>query len=122
MSGDHEREVHPRGDGGEMSEGDEAGQLTVAVAGTPPVITVAGELTLETSPLLAAEVAGVVASGELGVMVFDLARVTFLDSSGLTVLVDAAARCGSVAVRNPSSVVRRIIEATGLTDVLRVEA
>jgi anti-anti-sigma regulatory factor len=43
-----------------------------------------------------------------------------MDSSGIAILLRAAARVDSIEVRNPSSTVRRIIECTGLTEVLHL--
>jgi anti-sigma B factor antagonist len=51
-------------------------------------------------------------------LVFDLAELSFVDSSGLALLVEAAERAHEVEVRNPSALVRRIIEGTGLAQVL----
>ena len=57
-------------------------------------------------------------------VVFDMADVTFLDSSGIRVLVFAVlkvAGTGSVTIRNPQPNVARVLEVAGLTDVLTVE-
>jgi hypothetical protein len=43
-----------------------------------------------------------------------------MDSSGITVLLQIAARVPYVEVRNPSRVVRRIIETTGIEGVLHL--
>ena len=54
-------------------------------------------------------------------MIIDLAETTFMDSSGLNALV-AAWHLGTVtAVRNPSPIVLRAIEISGLGEVLTVE-
>ena len=53
-------------------------------------------------------------------LIFELAELSFVDSSGLALLVEAAERSDDVEVRNPSALVRRIIEGTGLTQVLRM--
>ena len=55
-------------------------------------------------------------------VIVDLSEVEFMDSSGVALLLHAAARAGSVHLRQPSSIVRRIIEITGLTDVLHIDA
>jgi anti-sigma B factor antagonist len=54
-------------------------------------------------------------------VVFDLAQVAFLDSSGLALLLQIAARVGSVEVRHPTPIVRRVIEVTGLGAVFSLE-
>jgi anti-anti-sigma factor len=52
----------------------------------------------------------------------DMAGVGFIDSSGLKVLLAQRMRMvesdGSIYICNPSEAVRRLIETTGLTDVL----
>jgi anti-sigma B factor antagonist len=53
-------------------------------------------------------------------LVFDLSELTFMDSSGIAVLVYAANNAGEVELRHPSNIVRRIIEATGLSEILRI--
>ena len=55
-------------------------------------------------------------------LVFDLAGIEFIDSSGITVLLEGVNRVEAVTVRNPSPSARRIIETTGLSDVLRFES
>jgi anti-anti-sigma factor len=57
-----------------------------------------------------------------GAVVVDLSALQFMDSSGIAMLLRAITSAGSVEIRNPSSVVRRIIECTGLTDVLRIDS
>jgi anti-anti-sigma factor len=66
--------------------------------------------------------------GEVGItatppsrLTFDLTRLRFIDSAGLAVLVAAAATT-TVTVRNPSEIVRSVIEATGLATVLHMAA
>src|SRR5260370_151732 len=56
-----------------------------------------------------------------GAVVVDLSALRFMDSSGIAMLLRAVGDAGSVEIRNPSSVVRRIIECTGLADVLRID-
>ena len=55
-------------------------------------------------------------------VVLDIADVTFLDSSGLRVLVAAHNRCSetgkSLTLVNPSAAVSRILEITGLGKTL----
>jgi anti-sigma B factor antagonist len=56
-----------------------------------------------------------------GGVVFDMSAVAFLDSSGIAMLLRAAERVVRVEVSNPSSPVRLVIRATGLSDVLHVD-
>lgn len=54
-------------------------------------------------------------------IVFDLVRLDFLDSSGIALLLWAAAQASSVELRAPTETVRRIIEVTGLSDILHMD-
>lgn len=47
-------------------------------------------------------------------LALDLGQLTFMDSSGIALLVQLANRLDQVEVRNPSPVVRRVLEVTGL--------
>jgi anti-sigma B factor antagonist len=53
-------------------------------------------------------------------LTFDLSELSFMDSSGITVLLQVASRVERVEVRNPSHVVRRIIETTGIERLLNI--
>jgi anti-sigma B factor antagonist len=53
-------------------------------------------------------------------VVFDLARLQFMDSSGIALLIEVANRVGSVETRNATPIVRRALEVTGLVDALGV--
>ena len=54
-------------------------------------------------------------------LVFDLGALEFMDSSGLALMLAAAQRAGSVALRNPTPLIRRLVEATGLAEILGLE-
>ena len=43
-----------------------------------------------------------------------------MDSSGIAVLLEAAQQADSVVIRRPSNAVRRVIETTGLSEVLPI--
>jgi anti-sigma B factor antagonist len=51
-------------------------------------------------------------------VVFDLEELTFMDSSGIALMVQIKNDVGAVEVHNATRIVRRAIEATGLTDIL----
>lgn len=53
-------------------------------------------------------------------VVFELAEVRFIDSSGLAVLVAAANAAPAVEIRTASDIVRRLIEVSGLAELLVV--
>jgi anti-sigma B factor antagonist len=53
-------------------------------------------------------------------LVFDVSGLEFMDSSGIALLVSVTRRVPVVEVRNPTAIVRRIIELTGLTEILHM--
>jgi anti-sigma B factor antagonist len=59
-------------------------------------------------------------SGHAERVIFDLADLDFMDSSGIALLVSVAGQVRDVQVRNPSAIVRRLIELTGLTGTWRI--
>jgi stage II sporulation protein AA (anti-sigma F factor antagonist) len=105
---------------GSMNNGEGArGTVEVARdASGARVVTLSGEIDLSNADLLGDKLAGF--AGEDDHLVIDLSALEFMDSSGIAMLLRAAVRASSVEVRNPSDVVRRIIECTGLSDVLPI--
>ncbi|MGK2948473.1 MAG: STAS domain-containing protein [Acidimicrobiales bacterium] len=93
---------------------------TTVVEGDPPVVEVAGEVDLATAGELAAALEPLLATGD-GPIVLDVGGVTFIDSSGLAVLAQAAASGRTLVLRRPSKIVVRVIETTGLDQVLTLE-
>jgi anti-anti-sigma factor len=98
--------------GGEVVIGTE-----VDAAGDP-IVFVSGEIDMSNASSLSAAVATITATPPAR-LTFDLTGVRFIDSAGLAILVSAAGRT-SVSVRNPSAIVRCVIEATGLSTVLHM--
>jgi anti-anti-sigma factor len=84
------------------------------------VITVVGEIDIDTVDELRSAVSHAVEEGATG-LVFDLSGVAFMDSSGIAVLLESRAMTTSMLLRKPSHVVQRVIEATGLHDALVIE-
>ena len=85
------------------------------------VISVAGELDMATAPHLQAHITELLESGQ-DRLVFDLADVSFCDSTGLSVFVRAKnssdAAGGTVRLAAPQRGVLRILEVSGLVEVL----
>ena len=85
-------------------------------------VAVAGEIDLSTSDVLHAGLLAVLSSQVPERIDIDLAKVTFMDCGGLTVLLavgKAAARTGcQLRITNPQPIVRRVLDLTGLLDVL----
>jgi anti-sigma B factor antagonist len=53
-------------------------------------------------------------------LVFDVSGLEFMDSSGIALLVSATQRARQVELRHPTPIVRRLVELTGLTELLLV--
>jgi len=91
--------------------------------GAETVVTVVGELDMHTGPLLAERLEGVVEQGPDTVVV-EMTQLTFMDSSGLSVLLGAhkslAERGGSLILAGPNQYILKTLDITGLTDVLPV--
>lgn len=83
-------------------------------------VGISGELDLASVPGVEAQIEPVVAANP-DRLVFDLSQVTFMDSSGIAMLLRAAGRVARVEVRQPSPAVQLIVQATGLTDVLHMD-
>jgi anti-anti-sigma factor len=93
--------------------------VTVNQQGAAAVVTVQGDIDLDTSGDLAAALAGLDAPGGVDV---DLSAVTYMDSTGLRVLLsarDAAVETGAtLRVSAASSIVARLIEITGASELI----
>jgi anti-sigma B factor antagonist len=87
----------------------------------PRVVAAAGEIDIATAPRLHADIKQAFASGAHALRI-DLSAITFMDSSGLHVLIDAARRAEAldceltIACAPPN--VRRMIEIAGFGDLL----
>jgi anti-sigma B factor antagonist len=88
-------------------------------------ITLTGELDMATAPELNDVLAPLVDDGPEEV-VLDLAELSFIDSSGLAVLVTAQnalqEKGRRLVVRSPGRHARRVFEIAGLLEFLSVEA
>jgi anti-anti-sigma factor len=97
--------------------------LTVSTEQRPPVvvISVAGELDMATAPQLQEQITEQLEKGHSR-LVFDLAEVSFCDSTGLSVFVRAKNSCdqvnGVVRLAAPQRGVLRILQVSGLVEVL----
>jgi len=94
--------------------------LSSTVEDDTTVIAVLGEIDLDTVPRLRDAVDAAIAGGS-NRLVFDLSQVEFMDSSGISLILATRSAGTDIVLRNPTHAVLRLIEATGLTDVLQVE-
>lgn len=100
-------------------------KVTSRATGGEVVVSVFGEVDLATAPELMAAVRAALEVDEPRV-VLDLANMTFIDSQGLKVLIDAytraqAGRAARVVLRSPRPQARRVLEVTGLDEFLTIE-
>ena len=101
---------------------DRAAQIAIDTGVDPtgvPIVTLSGELDSSNAGLLEATVASITAQHPEQ-LIFDLSGLRFMDSAGIALLIGAARKVDAVHLRNPSPIVRRVVEITGLTDVLRI--
>jgi anti-sigma B factor antagonist len=88
------------------------------------VVTVSGEVDTVTAPRLRQALEDALDSGPPAVMV-DLAGVSFMDASGIGVLVSVAQQADSMnrklTLGAPSQAVLRVLEAAGLDGVLHID-
>lgn len=97
--------------------------LTVSteLRGDVAIVSVGGELDMATAPQLQDQITEQLDRGRHR-LVFDLAELTFCDSTGLSVFVRAKNSCddagGEVRVAAPQRGVLRILEVSGLVEIL----
>lgn len=82
-----------------------------------PVIRLSGELDMVSVERVRSVVEGVLTADD-DRLAFDVAGLKFMDSSGIALLVSAARQVRQVELRHPTPIVRRLIELTGLTELL----
>jgi anti-sigma B factor antagonist len=82
---------------------------------TAPVIHLAGELDLASVESVKEGIAPHLAGAPVHIT-FDLEKLTFMDSSGIALLVQVSNDVGQVSLTNVSPIVHRVLEATGLLD------
>ena len=88
-----------------------------------PLLAVAGDLDMSTAPSLASAAMAVIDQGVRDVII-DARELAFCDSSGLAAFVQIATRLapdgGRLAIAGPQSIVRRILEVSGLDEAFVV--
>jgi len=82
-----------------------------------PVIRLSGELDMVSVERVRSVVEGAL-TAEDDRLAFDVSELQFMDSSGIALLVSAARTARQVELRHPTPIVRRLIELTGLTELL----
>src|ERR1700722_3206274 len=97
--------------------------VTVRKMDGTAIVAVAGEIDVYTSPLLQEQLVQVLREGTSSI-VLDLSKVTFLDSTGLGVLITGLKRCrsadGDLVLVTAQPNVLKVLEITGLNDVFKI--
>jgi anti-sigma B factor antagonist len=97
--------------------------ITVREQDGTAVVAVSGEIDVYTSPILQERLVEVLRDGSSSI-VLDLSDVTFLDSTGLGVLITGLKRCrsagGDLVLVTAQANVLKVLEITGLNDVFKV--
>ena len=87
------------------------------------VLRLTGELDVATAPRVRAELLSLVQRGACTVSI-DMASLSFIDSSGLSVLVGGLKRLresgGDLVLESPSANAMKVLEITGLTRVFSI--
>lgn len=84
-----------------------------------PVIWLSGDLDMTSVPQARVVIDAALASHP-GQMILDASSLQYMDSSGIALLASVASKAREVQVRNPTLIVRRLIELTGLSQILRI--
>lgn len=88
-----------------------------------PVVGLSGDIDSFTCSKLGQAIVGLITDGDFRVVI-DLAKVNYIDSSGLGTLVGGLRRVnernGGLAITNPSPQIRKIMDITGLDKVFSV--
>lgn len=98
--------------------------ITVSFTADRAVVGVRGEVDLVTAPELAAVLDAVIGRGYISV-VLDLDQLAFMDVQGLRAIASGVGRLesvgGTLTIRSAPTLVLRILDITGLTDLLSFE-
>jgi anti-sigma B factor antagonist len=55
-------------------------------------------------------------------VVFDLGGLTFMDSTGLALMLQVSKKVDTIEIHSATPIVRRVIEATGLKEILGLQS
>ena len=106
-----------------MAEPGQAGSASAALKaqeqGGALILYLSGELDVTTADQIRSAIDAAV-GGDTERLIIDLADLQFMDSSGIALIVSVAQRVREAQVRNPSAIVRRLIELTGLEEALHI--
>mgnify|MGYP003701396579 CR=1 FL=1 len=105
----------------ELNDGAASATVDASFDGSGAVlVNLRGELDMASIPGVEAQIEELIQAAPSRVA-FDMSAVTFMDSSGIAMLLRAAKRVEFLAVRKPSPPVQLVLRATGLSEVLHVD-
>jgi anti-anti-sigma factor len=84
------------------------------------VISISGELDVSNVEFVRGQVDALLGANPTS-LIFDLSGLSFMDSSGISLLVQVASRVKAISLRSVPPLIQRVLEATGVTEVLAVE-
>jgi anti-sigma B factor antagonist len=84
-----------------------------------PVICLSGDLDMTSVKQVHAAVEAALGSRP-GRVILDASGLTYMDSSGVALMVQVSRIAREVQVRNPTRIVRRLLELTGLSEILQI--
>lgn len=105
----------------DLTSSDGAAPISAEVVNEGPatVVRLVGELDISSVESVRPVVDSAVA-GSPEHLIFDLTRLKFMDSTGIALMLFAASAVKKVEVRNPTPIIRQVIERTGLAETLRI--
>ncbi|HEY5271808.1 MAG TPA: STAS domain-containing protein [Acidimicrobiales bacterium] len=84
------------------------------------VVSIAGELDTSNVDEVRRQLEATLAASSTALVV-DLSKLGFMDSSGLALLVQVAARVETISLRHVPALIQRLLDATSLSDILAAE-
>jgi anti-anti-sigma factor len=98
--------------------------VEVTREGDGALVRIEGEVEFATAPRLRATLLDLAQEAAVPV-VLDLAEVSFLDSAGISLLIQAKKRLANagsdLVLRAPQPNIRRVLEISGVTELFRIE-
>ncbi|MCU1429485.1 MAG: putative anti-sigma factor antagonist [Actinomycetia bacterium] len=98
--------------------------VTVEREGRSAIVRIEGEVEFATAPRLRATLLDLAHQGALPV-ILDLSEVSFLDSAGISLLIQAKKRLANggsdLVLRAPQRNVRRVLEISGVTELFSIQ-
>lgn len=98
-------------------------QINKHLSGAALTLEIEGRIDTTTAPALEGELKHAVTS-EIKSLVFDFAKVEYISSAGLRVLLAAQKvmkRQGSMVIKHVNDVIMEVFEVTGFSDILTIE-